>query len=348
MDQLPRVFLSWFFIGIWFCFTIKFINLVKYHREFSSPHNTFFFITGSLNVGIFYNFWGNFTGLLEYNLLQGTSFYLSPWVIIFAFPYYVYGLISLYKCFKKYYVVHIGQKSISAQKFGILSSVFILMITIGYLLFLYVFIDFNYFPLKPIHMNPNFMVLFLCFYSFILMIWYGSANRVTSISDISTEASIRPTILQRPTRRVKPTTRTIRPKPTPRVVQPRAIKTTGTIRPRSVKSSRTIPTQKKESKFRKTYKKYIPKAGIITEDNFKCIFCFQLPNLSTDQGRGIILCPNCRHPAHADAFRDWLKSSNLCSRCGATIPSSFRNNPKVIPVKAYLQIYNEFKKRKKK
>jgi len=95
------------------------------------------------------------------------------------------------------------------------------------------------------------------------------------------------------------------------------------------------------------FSKYKPKAGLLSVEDFKCIFCFKLPKLPEDNGRGIILCPRCRYPAHADEFKDWMHSSNLCSRCNATIPSSYRRNPKIISVKNYINIYRNFLKKNK-
>ena len=87
-----------------------------------------------------------------------------------------------------------------------------------------------------------------------------------------------------------------------------------------------------------------PKTGMLTKDDFKCIFCFELPTTS-DGHRGIVLCPNCRYPAHVDEFKDWVRNSNLCSRCDGTISSSFRRNPKVISVSEYLRAYKFWKKK---
>ena len=87
-----------------------------------------------------------------------------------------------------------------------------------------------------------------------------------------------------------------------------------------------------------------PKTGMLSKDDFKCIFCFELPTTS-DGHRGIILCPHCRYPAHADEFKNWVRTSNLCSRCDGVISSSFRRNPKIIPMKEYLQAYKFWKKK---
>ena len=80
-----------------------------------------------------------------------------------------------------------------------------------------------------------------------------------------------------------------------------------------------------------------PKGAILYREDFKCIFCFQLPTLPADEKRGIIICPHCRHPAHADEFRNWLKSSTLCSRCDRPISINFIRKPVIIPVIVYLK-----------
>jgi hypothetical protein len=72
-----------------------------------------------------------------------------------------------------------------------------------------------------------------------------------------------------------------------------------------------------------------------------------LPKFPEDKGREIILCPNCRYPAHADEFKDWLRSSNLCSRCNAPIPNNYRRNPKTLSIKNYLIVLKHFTGNKK-
>lgn len=90
---------------------------------------------------------------------------------------------------------------------------------------------------------------------------------------------------------------------------------------------------------RKTYSlsKLKPKGTILFKEDFKCIFCFQLPKLPADEKRGIIICPHCRHPAHADEFRSWLKNSRLCSRCDRPISINFIRNIEIIPTTVYIK-----------
>ena len=90
---------------------------------------------------------------------------------------------------------------------------------------------------------------------------------------------------------------------------------------------------------KKTYSlnKLKPKGTILFREDFKCIFCFQLPKLPADEKRGIIICPHCRHPAHADEFKSWLKSSTLCSRCDRPISINFIRNVEIIPTTVYIK-----------
>ncbi len=301
--------------------------MVKHCREFGSPHNTSFFILGSLSIGMLYSFWGYFTGLLEMNLLEGLGLYLSPWTIIFALPYLVYGSFSLYSCFRRYDVVYIRQTPFNAHKFGIFFTSLTAILGIFYSLFFDVFIESVNFPLEPIHVYPDLMLLLLGFISVYFTIRFGIFGARTVIPDISR-------VVTNIRRQIPVSNRSS------------AERTISVALPTKKKKSTTTPDKK--SKWSSKFEKLKPKAGILTLDDFKCIFCFKLPKLPADAGRGIILCPNCKHPAHADEFKDWLKLSNLCSRCDATIPTRFRRNPKIIPVKEYLKVFKEFSKKTKK
>ncbi|TFG26841.1 MAG: hypothetical protein EU532_08820 [Promethearchaeota archaeon] len=90
---------------------------------------------------------------------------------------------------------------------------------------------------------------------------------------------------------------------------------------------------------KKTYslKKLRPRGTVLFKEDFKCIFCFQLPKLPEDENRGIVICPHCGHPAHADEFKIWLKSSRLCSRCDRPLSINFIRNMEIVPTKIYIK-----------
>ncbi|MFW9946170.1 MAG: hypothetical protein ACFFDX_05005 [Candidatus Odinarchaeota archaeon] len=354
-----NIFLTWIFIGLWIIFTVKIFENIKQHREFNSPHNTAFFVIIPLFIGIFYSIWGYFTGILGENLLDGSNLYFSWWSLIFGFPFIIYGSYSLYRCFKKYNVIYFGTKSVKARILGyILTSTVILFIIIYWVMF-YAVIEFYDSPITPLHFSLNLNLLLLFIASLLIFVIFGLASshrtlpaltrdyiaqRTRKINSLST-----PTIQRQ---RERTTTRTT-PSPSRRTV-------TQTTRSRSY-SSRTTPTShRQKTKTTKTIQtraakttskainlaRYKPRASYLSEDDFKCIFCFKLPKLPNDNGRGIIVCPNCRYPAHADEFKDWLKTSNLCSRCSTPIPSKFRHNPRIISIKNYQIIYRHFLKKK--
>ncbi|MFX1339290.1 MAG: hypothetical protein ACFFDK_11830 [Promethearchaeota archaeon] len=101
---------------------------------------------------------------------------------------------------------------------------------------------------------------------------------------------------------------------------------------------RTYATGNSAAK-KKTYSlnKLRPRGTILYKEDFKCIFCFQLPKLPADEKRGIVICPHCGHPAHADEFRSWLKSSRLCSRCDRPFSINFIQNIEIIPTPVYIK-----------
>ncbi|MFO8020697.1 MAG: hypothetical protein R6U96_18885 [Promethearchaeia archaeon] len=118
-------------------------------------------------------------------------------------------------------------------------------------------------------------------------------------------------------------------------------------RKRKKKKKRRAPSRK-TTKTTKTIKlgQLKPRTGNLSLDDFKCIHCFRLPELKKDKDRGIVVCPHCRFPSHADEFREWLRNSTLCSRCDTPLPKSYVRNPPIIPVDVYLKAMKKLLKRK--
>jgi hypothetical protein len=160
------------------------------------------------------------------------------------------------------------------------------------------------------------------------------------------------TTVRTPTRTINRTNSRTTVRPPPR--------TTNRTKPRSnhkkhnhAKSSsksvhRPYPTRNSAAR-KKTYNlnRLKPKGAILYKEDFKCIFCFQLPTLPADQKRGIIICPHCRHPAHADEFKNWFKSSRLCSRCDRPISINFIQHIEIIPTVVYLRAMKVIMKKRR-
>ena len=354
-------FFTWILIGAWLIFTIKLFENIKRHREFNSPYNTAFFVIVPLLIGVFYSIWGSYTGVLGENLISGSSLYFSLWSLIFGLPFVIYGSHSLYRCFRKYRVVYFGTKSVKAKTLGVILAISVIIFIIIYWIAFYNVSEFLNSALTPLRFSLDLNLLLLLIITVFNLFIFGFIRAPSSIPDLT-----RDYITQR-TRRINslttPTNRTRTTRTTRQVIQtPRSRRTTRTSNG-STRSSSTTPVSHSRSQSKKSTKSvrtrsikatpnaknldnYKPKCAYISEEDFKCIFCFHLPKLPEDQGRGIVICPNCRHPAHADEFKDWMQTSNLCSRCSAPISSSFRRNPRIISVKNYLIIYRHFIKKR--
>jgi len=335
-------------VGLWFNYLIKFFEKTRNYREYNSPHNTSFFILSVIFIGLFYLYTGYYSELFNQNLIDESisGIFLTPWISIFSLPFLVYGLYSIYSCIKKYEVVYLyKQRSVNADKFAIGLSIFIFICNITFLVLIL-----NQQPIlnfDPVYHYPDLVFVFFTLLILILSV-YGGISKEPSISELTPEmiANRRDRV-----RRIESTaTRSIQSTPSrstqKRYIEPRKrSRTQKTTRKPQTKKKKTSRSKLSKSEIIKRIKAMKPKAGILNIEDFKCIFCFNLPQYPQDKGRGIVLCPNCNHPAHADEFKDWLKSSNLCSRCDAEIPYSFRKNPKIISVKLYTKAIEYFKKK---
>ncbi|MFX1375448.1 MAG: hypothetical protein ACFFA0_06530 [Promethearchaeota archaeon] len=372
-----NVFLSWLLIGIWLILTVKVLKNIKQYREYNSPHNTAFFTIAPVLIGIFYSIWGYFTGLLGENLLEDSDLYLSWWGILFGLPYILYSSVSLYRCFKKYNVIYFGTKSVNARKFGYVLGISILLFIIIYWISFYSLTDFYEPYLIPIHFSIDLNLLILLISTILIIIIPGLFGTQSSLPQLTREyitqrtrrlnqlASPRSNSSPRRYRDSVHTTTRSFPSPSSRTVSnsSRSVSYSSRSTPtghrrsttsRSKTTSHTVsrgPTGSQVRRKQRTTKisnfnLYKPKAARLSSEDFKCIFCFKLPKLPEDKGRGIILCPNCRYPAHADEFKDWLRSSNLCSRCNAPIPTSYKKNPQMLTIKNYLVVLKHFVRKK--
>ncbi|MFX0186655.1 MAG: hypothetical protein ACFE8A_02845 [Candidatus Hodarchaeota archaeon] len=350
-----NAFFSWLLVGLWIVFTIKVIQKRKEYKEYNSPKNTSFFLLCPLGVGLFFNFWGYFTGLGGDNLLEDfvPFLYVSPWTIIFALPYILYGIFTLRACYKKFDIVYIIRtRSINARKFVIFYTILILIGILSYIIYFNVILNYFFIVIERAYFYELDIIL-LSFSIFLIYLFvrhaiFGSARVVPEVSQdyIARRRRRLESVTFTP---VRSTPRPATTKSSSRTTTQRSTTTTTsriTARKPSTTSITRAIVRRPRSAVSASFEKLKPKAGILSLEDFKCIFCFQLPQLS-DQRRGIVLCPNCRHPSHADEFKDWTKASPLCSRCDASIPPSFRRNPKIISVREYMEVINEFKKRKR-
>ncbi|MFW9949649.1 MAG: hypothetical protein ACFFKA_05950, partial [Candidatus Thorarchaeota archaeon] len=251
----------------------------------------------------------------------------------------------------KYNVIYFGTKAVKARKLGFILSFSVLIFILIYWISFYSVIE--SFPL-----DLNLLLLFIATILTVIVFGFTNkrsslptltrdyiANRTRAINNLSTPTTqrrhVRTTSVSSPTPSTRATTHTSRSR-----TQSSRISPTSNRQITRTKTSNVtrVTTVKPTSKIR-NINVYKPRASYLSLEDFKCIFCFKLPKNPEDRGRGIIICPNCRYPSHADEFKAWMRTSNLCSRCSAPIPSNFRHNPTVISVKNYVMIYKQFLKK---
>ena len=355
-------FYSWVFIGIWLTFTLYFWENLKRASEFNSPHNSFTFIFAPLFFGLIASFWGYFTPFWQINLFGSGILYLSAWDLVFSLPYQITGIIFLWSCFRKFEWVYVSNTALRARRFGFISTLFFIAMGLTFIFSFYSAYDSHTLLLPATHYTIDLSLVMSLSLLFCLIIYYGLIRRRPTLPPVLHSRTITPAYISsttihsgsqtsnRPTNGQNPNVRVVLPdgrtylpfqkrrgesKVRYHLEQPQHVtKKQGQVQEKP--RVRMVP-----------YERLKPKAGVLTIDDFKCIFCFQLPKLPDDANRGIVLCPSCRYPAHTDEFRDWMKTSNLCSRCGHVLSSKFRQNPEIISASEYLDVIKEFNRRKK-
>jgi hypothetical protein len=329
-------FFSWIMIGIWVLFSLKIQDNAAYLRSFNSMQNHALFVSGSNFVAIVFGAWGNFTTIWGESLvdLPVSWIQVNLWTLIFSVPYLIYGTYAIYACFRRYFYVYIFGKSVNSKKFGVGVVVFNIFLEALYLSFQFFWFGSVDVPLDLVSRHVDPLGILALLVSIIIAARFG---RTPSIPDISAplptpvRARPRPQPVAprpaQPARPAQPPARPAQPTQPARAWDPAASTRRVTVRVAAPEAVRVERVNIDELR---------PKGSVLSREDFKCIFCFKLPKSPEDDQRGIVICPSCRHPAHADEFKEWTRSSGLCSRCDAKIADSFRKRPKIVSVKVYL------------
>lgn len=324
---------------------------------------------------MFYSFWGRFTSILSENLFFIGDFPISIWSLCISIPFLIYGLILLRLSFKKYYFVYFGSKSVKSKTFGIITIIIFAIAEILLSIFRVKYINSGIIELEMNYEGTNYSILFASIYMGYLFIRYGFLRK-SVVSDLSSDRISRrlDNIEQRVQNNVQNAVQSEKRAEQERLARERRERARKQLeeeqkerlrREEKRRQEEAARRQKEQEKHRREqmnlYNKQQkeksiknsgtklninpqfceelrPKGTALTSDDFKCIFCFRMPKLPDDKYRGIVICPNCKRPAHADEFENWARNSPLCSRCDGEIPHSFRRNPKIYTVKEYLDV----------
>jgi hypothetical protein len=415
-NDSDNLIITWILVVIWVFFTISWINRIKRIRDFNSPHDSAYLTLGSLMIYVYYGIWGNYTAILQESLWNLFDYGINIWTTLFSFPYFLYSLFGLSKCFRKFSSVYIGTHPLNSKKFAIFSIILLWTIIIGSFLYIDGYFSIPYVSITLYSTEMNMFLIITGIFAIILILIiatlgknntsYSTNNterrrtRINNqiqdadrLSNKTREAEQNALRRKRKKEKVKRTQREIderarnrRAKESKEQEERRKRERATQLRrdglrrkrekeqkekrrkPQSTtrknqqnrrnqqSSSKVAPTSTTKSKKKKVdadkQKRYFlslrPKTGTVEQNDFQCIFCFDLPKTGDEKThKGIIVCPQCKYPSHADEFFEWVLASDLCSRCGSEIPRSFRNNPKVISIKNYLAAMKYLIKHKK-
>ncbi len=98
----------------------------------------------------------------------------------------------------------------------------------------------------------------------------------------------------------------------------------------------TTRRRTKTTKTITTVSKSMFPIGTPKKEEMQCIICYM--DFDKKDTRKIILCPNCKYPAHEDEFLNWFQKSRLCARCNQPISTRYVNNPKYrITIRIYIE-----------
>jgi len=369
-------FFTFLFIGIWVSYTVGVFIRIKKMREYRSGLNNGVIILGNLLISAFYGMWGDFTPILIQKLFPNSSLQINLWITFFSLSYLVFSTFLLLFSITKYFSIYIGNKAFNARKFTVLMGFIFLLLDLNYILIRQGVYSLNLFDFTPV--SGTFNVYMIVHLSIVVLFGiigiftrnrsmssYNIDNLTSRMNDIdrriraadSTSAAARRseqrakdaehTRREREKQRKKEETRRRKAEAARRKASSTSRSPTHTTRSSSKSRSSTkkkaTPKAASISLSKKEFLSIRPKTATLSKEDFMCIFCFELPKPSDRQG--IVLCPHCRYPAHYHEFKEWVRSSKLCSRCDRVLSSSFIRNPKVIPVKTYLKAYKIFKKK---
>jgi hypothetical protein len=358
-------FFTFLFIGIWASYTVGIIIRIKKMREYHATLNNGVLIFGNLLISSLYGIWGDFTPFLVQKLFPSTFLQINWWIAIFSLPYLVFSIFLLLFSITKYFSIYLGNKAFNARKFTVLMALIFLIIDLNYIFLRQGVYSLDIFDFTPLLGTINiYMIVHLSIVTLFGIIGIATRNRSMSsynldnltdrMNDIDRRiqaADSTSNAARRIEQRAQDAERRRKERERQKKKEDaRRRRTSVSSRPtyvsqsksKSKSSSRTSKATVKSSLSKKELLSMRPKTGVLSKEDFMCIFCFELPNPSDKDG--IVLCPHCRYPAHYHEFKEWVRTSKLCSRCDGVLPSSFIRNPKVIPVKTYLKAYKYFKR----
>ncbi len=326
-EQQTEVALTILYITLVVVLSIKFIEEWRYFQRFNAPIASALFIlipslialggtflaqNASLGEGLLQTYLLEMT--LDINFLNVDRFFLflNLFSVFFVLPPFIFLLLLIRRYYSgRYPVVFVFRKKYQNE--------FVILYNIGMFLSLsFYWIQTGFIELSGLGFISISSILFVQHYVLKIILVpirrmpVGGAPQRSSPRQISrTRAS---QISSRPSRQPRPSRNSLTT-----VVRPSSRETMNRERTSAQNSVNIVPgidTGVNITRIEKIspaiLSKLIPIGQHLTDDDFRCIFCYEFP---TEANKRVVICPHCGHPAHSHELEKWLSVANICSRC---------------------------------
>ena len=310
------------FLTIFAIFLLRLADEYVYFRSSRAAYATglFVFIPGGIAIGA--SMVAAISPWLADNLLEGRvdlviirpgeyEFFINSFAIIFALPFYVISAyVLLHYAQRRYPTAYFFRKRLPGRFASWIYSITLISAIISCWLF------YSIIELSSAMFITSLMTILLYYH-----IWEPFRSSIQWSSPSTRSRSVlRSQVTPMRSRTVRPGTnvRTSAAAVSPGInlVNPSGNSTrVETVAGRRV-ATHPVPSRQERSLASQTQKRInlgeiLPAGRIFSEEDFRCIFCYEFPKKSDM----VVICPYCKRPSHLEEFRMWQISSPLCSRC---------------------------------
>ena len=333
-DQPPETALTIAYITFTAVLFLKFLDEWRYFQHYNAPIASGIFIGIPSLVAYGGTLIAHTASLGENDFLRSSFFditlsiefigsgnyyvFLNIFSVIFALPSFIFLLFLL----QKYYSNRYPSIFIFRKKFP--NEIIILFNFCTILSLVFFWIQTSIIEFGGLFFASVSIILLIQYY--VLKVVLVPIRRV-SIGRLPQQTSERSPIVNRPSQPSSASTRRINNQPR---TNQRGLSQTRNVpqissRPRteginSVTVSPGIQTSRTVTRIDKLnpaiLTKLIPSGQHLSDDDFRCIFCYGFP---TEPNKKVVICPHCGYPAHSLELEKWLSVADICSRCNKTI-----------------------------
>ncbi len=328
-NESREIALTILYITLFVLATIKLIEEWRYYQSYNAPLASVIFllipsITGIGGTILASSATLGFTNLLQTPLMNvtisldiigGGSLYvfLNIFSLIFCLTSYIVVLILIQRYYSgRYPSIFVFRKRLPNELVILYNGILLLLFTI-------IWVENRTIELVTISFLLFSIAIFIQHY--VLKIVVVPFRRVRSTPQRRRVYSDGTPVISWGDTRPPNQTRVSRPTQT-QPISPSRTRSSSSSRARSASTPRVVPALS-TSQTRTVSKlspaiinSLTPLGQHLTEDDFRCIFCYEFP---VENHRQVVICPHCKHPSHENEFNKWIAVANICSRCNKPV-----------------------------